>query len=69
MGGETKEERPLALLLTSGDVVVLGGPARTCYHGVPRIVPSEPAALPPFPHSPYLLTHRINLSIRQVLQA
>ncbi|GAB4816880.1 hypothetical protein N2152v2_003926 [Parachlorella kessleri] len=36
---------PLALLLRSGDAVVLAGAARRCYHGVPRILTDRP--LPP----------------------
>lgn len=67
MGGDTKEEKPLPLLLTSGDVVIMGGPSRTFYHGVPRILPSIPAVLPDFPYISYVQTHRINLNIRQVL--
>ena len=38
LGGKTKETEPTAMLLRSGDVVILSGEARRCYHGVPRIV-------------------------------
>ncbi|EFJ53252.1 hypothetical protein VOLCADRAFT_115825 [Volvox carteri f. nagariensis] len=38
MGGRTKHVAPSALLLRGGDVLVLAGDARTCYHGVPRIL-------------------------------
>ncbi|KAG2439598.1 hypothetical protein HXX76_004950 [Chlamydomonas incerta] len=38
MGGPTKATRPSALLLRGGDVLVLAGQARRCYHGVPRIL-------------------------------
>jgi alkylated DNA repair protein alkB family protein 1 len=40
MGGSSRQQQPTALLLCSGDVVVLGGPARACYHGVPRVLGS-----------------------------
>lgn len=33
MGGETRDTPPTPLLLRSGDVVVLSGAARRCYHG------------------------------------
>lgn len=33
MGGETRDMTPTPILLCSGDVVVLGGHARKCYHG------------------------------------
>lgn len=46
MGGATKEVPPTALLLRSGDAVVLSGPARRCYHGVPRIFTDRPPAGP-----------------------
>lgn len=38
MGGHTRHVPPSALRLRSGDVLVLAGPARACYHGVPRIL-------------------------------
>lgn len=33
----TRKETPLALMVHSGDVIVMGGKSRTCIHGVPRI--------------------------------
>lgn len=38
MGGHTRDTPPTPLLLHSGDAVVLSGPARRCYHGVPRVL-------------------------------
>ena len=38
LGGRTRETEPTAMLLRSGDVVIMSGEARRCYHGVPRIV-------------------------------
>ena len=35
--GQTKEEQPSAIRLHGGDVVIMSGPARMCYHGVPRV--------------------------------
>ena len=37
-GGRTRETEPVALTLRSGDVVIMSGEARKCYHGVPKIV-------------------------------
>lgn len=44
LGGETKAVPPTALLLRSGDVLVLSGHARRCYHGLPRIFTDRPVA-------------------------
>lgn len=38
IGGTEKNEVPLSLLLNSGDLLVMSGYARTCYHGVPRVI-------------------------------
>jgi hypothetical protein len=35
MGGPGREQRPSAIMLHSGDLLVLAGPARGCYHGGP----------------------------------
>ena len=39
--GERRAGRPLRLGLESGDVVVLGGPARRWYHGVRELADGE----------------------------
>ncbi len=41
IGGRTKETSPVAILLKSGDAVVMSGESRFCYHGVPVIIPSD----------------------------
>ncbi len=38
LGGRTKAVEPMALRLNSGDVVVMTGEARRCFHGVPKIL-------------------------------
>lgn len=38
IGGPTRDETPTPLWLRSGDVVIFAGPARKCYHGLPRIL-------------------------------
>lgn len=41
IGGQTKATAPTAILLHSGDIVIMGGAARLCYHAVPRILQRE----------------------------
>ena len=52
-GGPTK-----SLRLTSGDVLVMGGASRLCYHGIARIIPGTSRLLPE--------GGRINLTLRRV---
>lgn len=40
IGGPTKQVRPKALLLNSGDIIIMSGQSRLAYHGVPKIVPN-----------------------------
>lgn len=80
IGGLTRDSEPIPILLRSGDVVIMSGPAcRRAYHGVPRILEG---ALPPHmkaanfqdetlardwePYEKYLMTSRININVRQV---
>ncbi|KAE8977839.1 hypothetical protein PR003_g25732 [Phytophthora rubi] len=81
MGGHSKDEPPLEILLRSGDIAIMGRESRTCYHGVARVLPT------PFDVSndeydallqseddreeceavrTYLGTQRININVRQV---
>jgi DNA oxidative demethylase len=39
VGGLTRKEPTSAIMLRSGDVVVMGGPSRLRFHGVTRILP------------------------------
>lgn len=59
----------------SGDALVLGGPARRCYHGLPRVL--RPAVPPPAldpdkvpshlrAMAEFLQSLRINVSVRAV---
>lgn len=38
LGGQSKEEKPSAMFLKSGDVVVMSKASRLCYHAVPRVM-------------------------------
>ncbi|MEZ5877222.1 MAG: alpha-ketoglutarate-dependent dioxygenase AlkB [Tepidamorphaceae bacterium] len=57
-GGTGRKDPTRSFRLQSGDVLVLGGPARLIHHGVDRILPGTSTLLP----SP----GRINLTLRRV---
>jgi len=58
LGGPERRGKTVSLKLNSGDIVLLAGAARHCYHGVDRI----------FAGSSRLLSHggRLNLTLRRV---
>lgn len=79
MGGRTREVAPTPILLRSGDVVILMGDARKCYHGLPRVFGKEtqdPKLSPALRSkevdeefqevAEYLQDCRINISARKV---
>jgi alkylated DNA repair protein (DNA oxidative demethylase) len=62
-GGPRRADKSVAFTLSSGDALVFGGPARLCFHGVDRILPSLAAPLP----APLAgLGARVNLTLRRV---
>ena len=63
LGGPQRGGKTASMVLSSGDVVVLGGEARRCYHGVDRIYPGTSTLLNErdFPGG-----GRINLTLRRV---
>eukprot|EP00754_Rhynchopus_humris_P003912 Rhum_TRINITY_DN12031_c0_g2::Rhum_TRINITY_DN12031_c0_g2_i1::g.48779::m.48779/K10765/ALKBH1; alkylated DNA repair protein alkB homolog 1 len=68
VGGLDKDAPPLAVLMQSGDAVLLHGAARSAYHGVPCVLPGTcPSHLTAA--FPTLAQHRINFSLRQVFPA
>lgn len=58
LGGEMRGGKTLGIKLYSGDVVVLGGAARLCYHGVSKVDYGQSALVPK--------GGRINLTLRRV---
>ncbi|NTF43992.1 alpha-ketoglutarate-dependent dioxygenase AlkB [Rhizobium rhizogenes] len=58
VGGLERNDRTLSFKLSSGDIVVLGGEGRLCFHGVDRIHPSTSTLLKN--------GGRINLTLRRV---
>ena len=63
LGGARRRDPTRSLQLHSGAVVVLGGVARHCYHGVDRIYPGS-SGLVPQDRLPGV--RRINLTLRRV---
>jgi DNA oxidative demethylase len=58
IGGPDRKAPTRSLRLTSGDVVVLGGAARHCYHGIDRVIAGSSTLVPG--------GGRINLTMRVV---
>ena len=61
LGGPERSDATRSVILSSGDVVVLGGASRRFFHGVDRIYPGT-STLMPDPFGP----GRINLTLRRV---
>ena len=58
VGGTARRGSTASLRLASGDVVVLGGEARLCFHGIDRVLPGSSGLVPG--------GGRINLTLRRV---
>jgi alkylated DNA repair protein (DNA oxidative demethylase) len=63
LGGTRRGDRAVAFSLSSGDALVLSGPARMRYHGVDRILPTANAPLSP---ALFAFGVRVNLTLRRV---
>lgn len=63
LGGRKRADKTRALTLSSGDALILSGPARLCFHGVDRILPS---ILTPLPAPLAGQGARVNLTLRRV---
>ncbi|XP_059656664.1 alpha-ketoglutarate-dependent dioxygenase alkB [Cornus florida] len=77
LGGKSRQDTPFAIFLRSGDVVLMAGEARECFHGVPRIFTDEENAEiihleqqfsceDDLCFLEYIRNSRININIRQV---
>ena len=60
IGGTTRKGPSQSLALSSGDVLLFGGPARLAYHGIDRIRPGSSSLIPG--------GGRINLTLRRVTE-
>jgi alkylated DNA repair protein (DNA oxidative demethylase) len=58
IGGDTRRGPTRSVTLSSGDVVMFGGPARLAYHGIDKIKPGSSSLVPG--------GGRINLTLRRV---
>ncbi|KAI9197116.1 uncharacterized protein BJ171DRAFT_522715 [Polychytrium aggregatum] len=76
MGTPDRNDEPTPIVLQSGDIVVMSGPCRLAFHGVPRIIEDT---LPEYlarrddgtddewkPFGEFLSQARINVNVRQV---
>jgi alkylated DNA repair protein (DNA oxidative demethylase) len=61
IGGLERKSPTTSLKLTSGDVIVMGGEARLCFHGIDRILPGTSTLLRE--------GGRINLTLRRVTRS
>ena len=59
IGDDTRRGPSRSVTLSSGDVVMFGGPARLAYHGIDRIRPGSSSLIPG--------GGRINLTLRRVM--
>jgi alkylated DNA repair protein alkB family protein 1 len=74
IGSEDINQSPVPIYLRSGDVIVMTGPSRYAYHGVPLIIEhtlpdhmtSSNDDLSWQPFANYLASTRININVRQV---
>ena len=62
VGGPQRQDPTVSLPLRSGDVLVLGGPARACHHGIDRIRPGTSQLVSRLLPG----VERINLTLRRV---
>jgi DNA oxidative demethylase len=60
-GGLKRTDPTRSVQLHSGDVLLMGGPARLCFHGVDRVIPQSSTLLPD--------GGRINLTLRRVSES
>ncbi len=60
-GGTSRKDPTRSIGLESGDVIVMAGPSRLCFHGIDRIYPNSSTLLPQ--------GGRINLTLRRVTPA
>lgn len=66
------DDKPSAILLRSGDVIVMSKESRLCYHGVPKVLLPKNDQHFNYdneledPFKSYMQVTRININVRQV---
>jgi len=38
IGGRSLDDKPLAIIIRSGDAIIMSKESRLCYHGVPKVL-------------------------------
>lgn len=72
IGGHSLDDEPIAILLRSGDTIIMSRESRLCYHGVPKVLLFENDKNFRYdneweqPFKDYLQVTRININVRQV---
>lgn len=70
IGGHSLNEKPIAILLRSGDTIIMSGESRLCYHGVPKIFSGNDQDFKDDNEwkifKNYMEITRININVRQV---
>ncbi|KFM68342.1 Alkylated DNA repair protein alkB-like protein, partial [Stegodyphus mimosarum] len=77
IGTQNKVDKPLAMFLKSGDIIVMSGLCRLAYHAVPRIIVEDTSCRYDDSEADemwssgreYMKRARINISVRQVYKA
>eukprot|EP00744_Colponema_vietnamica_P019509 GILI01027600.1.p1 GENE.GILI01027600.1~~GILI01027600.1.p1 ORF type:complete len:471 (-),score=63.63 GILI01027600.1:113-1525(-) len=64
MGTTSRDDKPFAFILRSGDIVAFTGPSRVAFHAVPRVLEDCPEHLVDF--DTRMKGLRININVRQV---
>lgn len=64
MGTTSRDDKPHAFLLRSGDIVAFTGPSRVAFHAVPRVLDDCPEHL--VAYDSRMAGLRININVRQV---
>ncbi|XP_060865895.1 nucleic acid dioxygenase ALKBH1 [Metopolophium dirhodum] len=72
IGGRSLDDKPSAILLRSGDVIVMSKESRLCYHGVPKVLLPKNDQHFNYnneledPFKSFMQVTRININVRQV---
>ncbi|PZC77758.1 hypothetical protein B5X24_HaOG203002 [Helicoverpa armigera] len=71
IGGRDKSVEPSALLINSGDIVVMSKEARLCYHAVPKILPAtdSPWDVLDAPKTGIIIPDNKNINFKYVSQS
>jgi len=74
IGGRSLDEKPIAILLRSGDTIVMSRESRLFYHGIPKVLSEKTENYTNFMYDDewaesfknYMQVTRININVRQV---